>query len=73
MKLLNLFIALATVTASCTASPQPAKQDQPEQNKSKTLVAYYSFTGNCRAIVTALTSSIEADVLGRGSVSVKFE
>ncbi len=76
MKLLNLFIALATVTASCTASPQPAKQDQPQQNKpdqsegpktpaatGKTLVAYYSFTGNCRAIVTALTSSIEADVL----------
>ncbi len=30
---------------------------------SKTLVVYYSFTGNCRSIVSSLTSNIEADVL----------
>lgn len=30
---------------------------------SKTLVVYYSFTGNCKAIVTSLTANIEADVL----------
>ena len=30
---------------------------------SKTLVVYYSYTGNCRAIVTSLTEQIEADVL----------
>ena len=29
----------------------------------KTLVAYYSYTGNCRDIVNALTSQIQADVL----------
>ena len=29
----------------------------------KTLVVYYSYTGNCREIVTTLTSQIEADVL----------
>jgi flavodoxin len=29
----------------------------------KTLVVYYSYTGNCREIVTTLTSKIEADVL----------
>ena len=29
----------------------------------KTLVVYYSFTGNCKSIVTSLTSNIEADVL----------
>ena len=29
----------------------------------KTLVVYYSYTGNCRDIVTTLTSQIEADVL----------
>ena len=29
----------------------------------RTLVAYYSYTGNCRDIVTTLTSQIEADVL----------
>ena len=30
---------------------------------SKTLVVYYSFTGNCRSIVNSLTANIEADVL----------
>ena len=29
----------------------------------KTLVVYYSYTGNCREIVTTLTSQIRADVL----------
>ena len=29
----------------------------------KTLVVYYSYTGNCREIVTTLTSQIQADVL----------
>ena len=29
----------------------------------KTLVVYYSYTGNCRDIVATLTSQIEADVL----------
>ena len=29
----------------------------------KTLVVYYSYTGNCREIVTTLTSQMEADVL----------
>ena len=29
----------------------------------KTLVVYYSFTGNCKSIVTSLTSNLEADVL----------
>lgn len=31
--------------------------------KAKTLVAYYSYTGNCKAIANALTSQVEADVL----------
>ena len=29
----------------------------------KTLVVYYSYTGNCREIVTALSNQIEADIL----------
>ena len=32
-------------------------------NAGKTLVVYYSYTGNCREIVTTLTSQIQADVL----------
>ena len=31
--------------------------------QAKTLVAYYSYTGNCEAIATALTQQIQADVL----------
>ena len=37
----------------------PASQEA----SSKTLVVYYSFTGNCRSIVSSLTANIEADVL----------
>lgn len=33
---------------------------------SKTLVVYYSYTGNCHEIVTTLTSQIQADVLECG-------
>ena len=32
-------------------------------DQQKTLVAYYSYTGNCRDIVTLLSSQMEADVL----------
>ena len=32
-------------------------------DQQKTLVAYYSYTGNCSDIVTLLTSQMEADVL----------
>ena len=33
------------------------------QEAGKTLVVYYSYTGNCHEIVTSLTSQIEADVM----------
>ena len=36
----------------------------------KTLVVYYSYTNNCREIVTSLTSQIEADVLEIQPVSM---
>ncbi len=35
----------------------------PVEASSKMLVVYYSFTGNCKSIVTSLTANIEADVL----------
>ena len=35
----------------------------PVEASGKTLVVYYSFTGNCKSIVTSLTTNIEADVL----------
>ena len=36
---------------------------EPIGNAGKTLVVYYSYTNNCREIVTSLTSQIEADVM----------
>ena len=36
---------------------------EPVENAGKTLVVYYSYTGNCHEIVTTLTSQIEADVM----------
>lgn len=38
------------------------KQDTPE-TASKTLIVYYSFSGDCRSIVASLTSNIDAEVL----------
>jgi flavodoxin len=46
-----LFFVCAMLTLLCT------------DITAKTLVVYYSYTGNCREIVTTLTSQIEADVL----------
>ena len=50
MKRLFLFLS-AILTLLCTDAA------------AKTLVVYYSYTGNCREIVTTLTSKMEADVL----------
>ena len=50
MKKKMLFIC-AILTLLCTGTT------------AKTLVVYYSYTGNCREIVTMLTSQMEADVL----------
>ena len=46
-----LFFVRAMLTWLCTDAT------------AKTLVVYYSYTGNCREIVTTLTSQIQADVL----------
>ncbi|MCR5679293.1 MAG: hypothetical protein K6G08_03650 [Prevotella sp.] len=64
----HLLLILAAMLLSCcssdgeataqTSSPAPVNG-----GIGKTLVVYYSYTGNCRAIVTTLTSQIDADVL----------
>ena len=46
----------------CCSSDSEVKAEEPT-NTGKTLVVYYSYTGNCREIVNTLTSQIEADVL----------
>ena len=50
MKIKNLLLALLMITAIASV-------------QGKTLVAYYSYTGNCKAIVNELTNHITADVL----------
>lgn len=46
-----MFLVCAMLTLLCTSAI------------AKTLVVYYSYTGNCSEIVTTLTSQIQADVL----------
>jgi len=48
-KIMFLFCAMLTLLSTSASS--------------KTLVVYYSYTGNCREIVATLTSQIQADVL----------
>ena len=60
MKQLLLFFA--AMLFSCCFSGNEVNAETPA-NSGKTLVVYYSYTGNCREIVNTLTNKIEADVL----------
>ena len=67
MKQILLFFA-AMLLCCCSSDNEamaevPAQQTGTEGTTGKTLVVYYSYTGNCREIMTTLTSQIEADVL----------
>ena len=53
---------LAAMLFCCCSADNEVKAEEPT-NTGKTLVVYYSYTGNCREIVNTLTSQIEADVL----------
>ena len=46
----------------CCSADSEVKAELPA-NTGKTLVVYYSYTGNCREIVNTLTSQIETDIL----------
>ena len=68
---------MLTILLSCekvenVATPDTPKEEQGQNNEEpggsgavsgKTLVVYYSFTGNCRSIVNSLTAGIDADVM----------
>ena len=58
----QILIFLAAMLFCCCSADNEAKAEEPT-NTGKTLVVYYSYTGNCREIVNTLTSQIEADVL----------
>ena len=58
----KILLLLATMLLCCCSADSEVKAELPA-NTGKTLVVYYSYTGNCREIVNTLTSQIEADVL----------
>ena len=58
-KILSFFAAMLFC---CCSGDNQVKAEVPA-NTGKTLVVYYSYTGNCREIVSTLTGQIEADVL----------
>ena len=58
----QILLLLTAMLFCCCSSDNEVKADVPS-NVGKTLVVYYSYTGNCREIVNTLTSQMEADVL----------
>lgn len=66
----QMLLFLAAMLFCCCSDESELKAEvktdvkaEAAANIGKTLVVYYSYTGNCREIVTTLTSQIEADVL----------
>ena len=58
----QIFIFLAAMLLGSCSADSEVKAEVPS-DAGKTLVVYYSYTGNCREIVTTLTGRMEADVL----------
>ena len=59
-----LMILTAMLLTCCSSDSEiKAETNQVQTNMAKTLIAYYSYTGNCKAIVNSLASQITADVL----------
>ena len=51
------------LTCCSSDSEVKAQENQPKANMGKTLIVYYSYTGNCKAIVNSLAAQITADQL----------
>ena len=58
----KILLFLTAMLFCCCYADNEVKAEVPP-NTGKTLVVYYSYTGNCREIVNTLTSQIEADIL----------
>ena len=55
---------MAAMLLTCCSSDSEVKaESQTTANMAKTLIVYYSYTGNCKAIVNSLASQITADQL----------
>ena len=51
------------LTCCSSDSEVKAETNQYQAHMAKTLIVYYSYTGNCKAIVNSLASQITADQL----------
>ena len=58
-----LLTVVSLLAVACSSDDAGQVNAQPTASAGKTLVVYYSYTNNCRDIMTTLTSQIEADVL----------
>jgi flavodoxin len=58
-----LLTVVSLLAVACSSDEAGEVNAQTTGSLGKTLVVYYSYTNNCREIVTSLTSQIEADVL----------
>lgn len=63
MRQIMMLIAAMLLTCCSSEGNVKAENTQTSANMGKTLIVYYSYTGNCREIVNSLTAQIEADVL----------
>lgn len=62
MKKLLIMLAAALLATACNAKPQSAKQEAKVINpNAKTLVAYFSVTGNTKKVAQNLARAIGAD------------
>jgi len=52
-----------TVPDNSQEEQQEQEKEQQEESAGKTLIAYYSFSGDCRSIVASITTNMAADVL----------
>ena len=58
-----LLLMTAMLLTCCSSESEVNAETQANANMGKTLVVYYSYTGNCKAIVNSLTAQITADQL----------
>lgn len=58
-----LLTVMSILAVACSSDEAGELNAQTTEGSGKTLVVYYSYTNNCREIVTTLTGQIEADVL----------
>ena len=58
-----LLTVMSLLAVACSSDDAGELNAQVAEGSGKTLVVYYSYTNNCREIVTTLTSQIEAVVL----------